>query len=167
MKNQKLEIVSLPIDCVKEYENNVKVHTVEQVDQIKKSISEFGNCDPIAVDENNVLICGHGRIQALRELGFDTVQAVVLKHLSEDQKRAYRLVHNKLTMNTGFDLAVLQEELQSIHLDDLSIEDFGFTFDESVDIESFFEESSQEEKTEEEAPEGIQCPHCKNWFAVK
>ncbi len=163
----KLEVVVMPIDSVKEYENNVKVHTDEQIEQIKKSITEFGNCDPIAVDENNVLIAGHGRLAAMRQLGFGEVQAIVLKHLTEDQKRAYRLVHNKLTMNTGFDLEALQREMETVDLDDLSLEDFGFSFDDEVDIDSFFEESEEQQEEKEKVAEEVQCPHCKAWFTVK
>ena len=163
MKENKLQIVTLPIDSVKEYDNNVKVHTDAQIEQIKKSITEFGNCDPIAVDENNVLIAGHGRVTAKRELGFTEVQATVLKHLTEDQKKAYRLVHNKLTMNTGFDMEALQRELGSIKLEDLSVEDFGFHLDEDIDLDDFFgpaREPSEKKDEEKEKPKTMICPHC-------
>lgn len=65
-----MKIEVLPITTIKEYENNAKLHPREQIEQIKKSIQEFGNNDPIAIDENNVIIEGHGRYMALKELGF-------------------------------------------------------------------------------------------------
>ena len=63
------------------YENNTKVHTPEQIEQIKKSIKEFGNNDPIAVDENNVIIEGHGCLIGLKELEFQEVPIIRLSHL--------------------------------------------------------------------------------------
>ena len=161
MADRKMEIVSLPIADIKEYENNVKIHTPEQVEQVKKSILEFGNCDPVAVDENYVLIEGHGRVTAMRELGFTEVQAIILSHLTEDQKKAYRLVHNKLTMNTGFDLEGLEKELAAIHLDgDLSMEDFDFELPQEIDLEGFFAPTPAKEDKKDKRPHGVVCPHC-------
>ncbi|MFA5283940.1 MAG: ParB N-terminal domain-containing protein, partial [Bacilli bacterium] len=112
-----MKIVKIKIDDVKPYENNVKLHPQEQIEQIKKSILDFGNNDPIAVDENNVIIEGHGRFMALQELGYKEVECIVLTNLNENQKNAYRLVHNKLTMNSDFDLRGLEEELNKIQID--------------------------------------------------
>ena len=70
------------------------------------------------------------------------------------------LVHNKLTMNSGFDFDLLNEELSSIL--DIDMADFGFEEIEDVDIENFFED--KEEATKEKEEEEIQCPHCKMWF---
>ena len=112
-----MKIVKIKIDDVKPYENNVKLHPQEQIEQIKKSILDFGNNDPIAVDENNVIIEGHGRFMALQQLGYKEVECIILTNLNEDQKNAYRLVHNKLTMNSDFDLRGLEEELNKIQID--------------------------------------------------
>lgn len=54
-------IEKIKLSEIKPYENNAKKHPKEQIEQIKKSIQEFGMCDPIAIDENNVIIEGHGR----------------------------------------------------------------------------------------------------------
>lgn len=109
-----MEIVKIKIKDIIPYENNVKEHPKEQIEQIKKSIKEFGNNDPIAIDENNVIIEGHGRLMALEELGYEEAECIILNSLTEEQKNAYRLVHNKLTMNSGFDLEGLEEELKKI-----------------------------------------------------
>lgn len=123
MKIEKIKIADLI-----EYENNAKLHPKEQVEQIKNSIIEFGNNDPIAVDENNVIIEGHGRLLALKELGYKEVEAIRLSHMTDEQKKAYILVHNKLNMNTGFDLDILGSELDEITNIDMA--DFGFEFEE-------------------------------------
>ena len=126
MKN-KLKIEMLPIDELHAYENNAKLHPQEQIDQIVKSMQEFGNNDPIAVDENNRIIEGHGRLLALKQMGETEAPIIRLKHLTEEQKKAYILVHNQLTLNTGFDEELLRAELESIV--DINMEEYGFELD--------------------------------------
>lgn len=119
-----MKIETINIEDIKPYKNNAKLHPPEQIEQIKKSIVEFGNNDPIAIDENNIIIEGHGRYMALKELGYKEAQCIRLNHLNDEQKRAYMLAHNKLTMNTDFDFEMLEEEINSIINFDMS--DFGF-----------------------------------------
>ena len=119
-----MEIENINIDDLIEYENNAKEHPEYQIEQIITSIEKFGFNDPIAVDENNVIIEGHGRLYALRQMGYDEVPCIRLKHLTEEQKKAYILAHNKLTMNSGFDIDLLDIELESIKGIDMS--SFGF-----------------------------------------
>ena len=122
----KLKIEYISLDNIKTYENNAKLHPAEQVEQIKKSIQEFGFNDPIAIDENNVIIEGHGRYIACKELGIKEVPIIRLNNLDEEHKRAYMLVHNKLTMNSDFDIDTLNFELEEISLD---MSEFGFEVD--------------------------------------
>ena len=119
-----MEIVKISIKDLKPYENNVKKHPREQIEQIKSSIKKFGNNDPIAVDENYVIIEGHGRYEALCDLGYKEAECIILKGLTEEQKNAYRLVHNKLTMNSDFELDGLIKELDKITKFDMSEFDF-------------------------------------------
>lgn len=127
----KLKIEYISLDNIKTYENNAKLHPAEQIEQIKKSIQEFGFNDPIAIDENNVIIEGHGRYIACKELGIKEVPIIRLNNLDEEHKRAYMLVHNKLTMNSDFDIDTLNFELEEISLD---MSEFGF---ELEDIDEF------------------------------
>ncbi len=83
------------------------------------------------MDENNVLIEGHGRLKALRELGIIECECIRLKHLTEQQKKAYILVHNKLTMNTEFNQELLEKELGEIFDIDMTQFDFSFEFPET------------------------------------
>lgn len=133
-----MKIELLAIDKIKMYENNAKLHPREQIEQIKKSILEFGNNDPIAIDENNVIIEGHGRYLALSELGYTDIEVIRLSHLSEEQKKAYILVHNKLNINTGFNVDLLNAELEDIFTVDMNEYGFelpGIDFDLSDDTQ--------------------------------
>lgn len=100
-----LTVEEVPTDELVPYARNAKVHTNEQIDQIVKSIEEFGFNDPIAVWHNEEgameIIEGHGRVLAAKKLGLDVLPVVTLDHLTNDQRRAYTHVHNQLTMNTG------------------------------------------------------------------
>ena len=120
-----MEIVKIKISDLKPYEKNAKIHTKEQIDQIVKSIEEFGMNDPIAVwGKDNLIVEGHGRLEALKKMGRDEVECIRLDHLTDEERRAYTLAHNKLTMNTDFDFDILNGELDDILNIDMS--DFGF-----------------------------------------
>ena len=129
-----LKIEYLSKEDLTPYANNAKIHTAEQVEQIKKSIEEFGFNDPIAIWHENEIIEGHGRLLAVMEMDdIDSVPVIRLDDLTDEQRKAYMLVHNKLTMNTNFDFELLNLELEDITNIDMS--DFGF---DDADIESFF-----------------------------
>lgn len=135
-----LKIEYLNKEDLRPYANNAKVHTAEQVEQIKNSIREFGFNDPIAIWHDNEIIEGHGRLLAAMEMEeLEQIPVIRLDDLSDEQRRAYMLVHNKLTMNTDFDFDLLNEELESIL--DIDMTEFGFSVEELV------------EKIEEEKPE--------------
>ena len=129
MNNLEIEVVN--VSDIKEYENNAKRHPKKQIEQIKQSIQEFGFNDPIAIDENNMIIEGHGRFAAIKELGWKEVQCIRLTKLDEEKKKAYILVHNKLNMSTGFDDKLIMEELDSIL--NINMEDYGFNIDKVID----------------------------------
>ena len=120
----KLQIEYIDIEELKTYPGNAKIHTAEQIEQIKKSIDEFGFNDPIAVWQNNEIIEGHGRLIAATEMGLKELPIIRLDNLTDEQRRAYILVHNKLTMNTDFDLDMLAAELDDII--NISMDKFGF-----------------------------------------
>lgn len=123
-----MEIVKININNLKPYKNNAKVHTPEQIEQIKKSIQEFGMNDPIAVwGKDNLIVEGHGRLEALKQLGYNQVDCIRLDHLTDEERKAYTLAHNKLTMNTDFDFDILNSELEDI--EDIDMSDFGFDLD--------------------------------------
>lgn len=148
----KLKVEYIPIEDIKPYENNAKIHTEEQIEQIKKSIQEFGMNDPIGIWKDNIIIEGHGRLMACKELGFNEVPVIRLDNLTDNQRKAYTLIHNQTTMNTGFDLDILNEELQNIEID---MSDFGFDEIELDDIEE------EKETVEDEVPDIPEEPKAK------
>ena len=152
--SSRLTVVYEDINLLKPYKHNAKIHTEEQVGQIKKSIREFGFNDPIAVDEENVIIEGHGRLMAAKELGMKEVPVIVLYGLTDQQKKAYILAHNQLTMNTGFDMDVLADEINRITA--FNMEDFGFDLSALGE-----EEKNPEDVVEDEPPEPPAKPKSK------
>lgn len=139
-----LKVEYLDVADLKPYEKNAKIHTQEQIEQIKQSIKEFGMNDPIGVwGSENLIVEGHGRLLACQQLGMKEVPIIRLDDLTDDQRRAYTLIHNQTTMNTGFDIDILNEELDNI---DIDMSGYGF------DIEIDDVEEGAEVK-EDEAPE--------------
>ena len=123
-----LAVTVEPVGRLQEYAGNAKEHTAEQVEQIKASMRQVGFCDPIGVWTNaegkSEVVEGHGRLMAALELGLQSVPVIHLDGLSDEQRRFYALVHNKLTMNTGWDFDKLNSEIDS--LDDIDMCEFGF-----------------------------------------
>ena len=138
-----MQIEKISISALKPYERNAKLHPKEQIEQIKKSIEKYGNNDPIAVwGKDNIIVEGHGRLMALKELGVKEVEIIRLDHLTDEERREYALVHNKLTMNSDFDMDILELELADLDFG----YDFGFDYDFDLDIKN-------SEIIEDEAPE--------------
>ena len=163
-----LKIEYLNKEELKPYANNAKIHTAEQVEQIKRSIEEFGFNDPIAVWHDNEIIEGHGRLLAAMEMDdIDQVPIIRLDELTDEQRRAYMLVHNKLTMNTEFDIELLNIEIEN--LDTIDMTDFGFFTANYDPIEIFGEIENEKPRSgmeTESSAKRIQCPHCGEWFEV-
>jgi hypothetical protein len=121
---------------LKPYVNNAKIHDEKQIEQIKKSIRDFGFNDPIAVWKDNEIIEGHGRLLAVMEMNdIQKVPIIRLDRLSDEQRKAYTLVHNKLTMNTDFDIDMLNLELTDIPNFDMNFYGFNIFGDDSLEDE--------------------------------
>lgn len=170
-----MQIEKVKIADLLEYKNNAKEHPQWQIDQIVESIEKFGFNDPIAIDENNIIIEGHGRLYALQEMGAEEVECIRLSHLGENEKKAYILAHNKLTMNTEFDADLLAQELGEIEGIDMS--SFGFLMDPLIEVvEDDFDDEAAIEQPEPIAKLGdvyqlgehfLMCGDSTDFIAVK
>lgn len=119
-----------PTDRLKKYARNARTHTGSQVDAVAASIMEFGFTNPLLVDADGVLIAGHCRLAAAQKLGLPEVPVIVLGHLSEAQRRAYVIADNQLALQSGWDLSILEAELESLQVDGFDVDLLGFDVDE-------------------------------------
>jgi hypothetical protein len=105
-----------PLSRLQPYAKNAKVHGPDQVAKLAASMAEFGWTVPCLVGEDGELIAGHGRVLAATQLGLNEAPVIVLGHLTEAQRRAYRLADNKLTELGTWDEALLSAELQGLRV---------------------------------------------------
>ena len=117
------------------YEKNAKVHPAEQVKHLANSIKMFGWTQPIVVDDQNVVVIGHGRLMAAKELGLDSVPVVRRDDLTEEQINACRLADNK-TNESPWDFSKLEEELASLAIDGIDMTQFGFDAESELGSEN-------------------------------
>lgn len=109
-----LAVTYRPVTALKPDPRNARTHPKRQIQQLVRSIQEFGFTNPVLIDESDVLIAGHGRLRAAKELGLGELPAIVLEGLSEAHKKALRLADNKIAINAGWDLEILKLELADI-----------------------------------------------------
>ena len=137
-----MQIVEKKITEIKPYEKNPRKND-NAVDAVASSISQFGFKNPIVIDGNNVIICGHTRYKAAQKLGLDVVPCVVADDLTEEQIKAYRLADNKVSELAEWDIDLLGEELDGIF--DIDMSDFGFDLsDDEEEIEVIEDEVPEE-----------------------
>lgn len=137
-----LHVTMTPIDELVPYAGNAKEHPEEQLEQLSKSISDYGFNDPVGVwhapDGSTVIVEGHGRVLAAQRLGLTELPTISLDHLSDEQRRQYVHVHNQTTLTSGFDLDILQADLAE--LGDFDWQAYGFELDEVLEELPEFEE---------------------------
>ena len=131
-----MQIEYIDIEKVIPYEKNPRKNN-EAVEYVKNSIDKFGFKVPIVIDKNNVIVCGHTRYKAAKELGLENVPCIMADDLSEEQITAYRLADNKVSEFSSWDYELLDEELEKLlDFDMLSL--------------GFFEEDEENNDEEEE-----------------
>ena len=150
----KLEIEYVDINSIKPYENNPRVND-EAVKYVANSIKEFGFKVPIIVDKNNVIVAGHTRYKACKELGIKNVPVIIADDLNEEQIKAFRLADNKVSEKAEWNFELLDEELDSILDIDMSM--FDFENIEETNLDDFFEDNDNKKEKESKL---IECPYC-------
>ena len=151
-----LEIEYLPTEELVPYEDNARIHGPESVAGIANSIKAFGFDDPIGIWKGNIVIEGNGRLEAAKQLGLKTVPVVRLDHLTDEQRRAYALAHNKVAELSRWDEDLLKAELEAVEEFDMA--DFGFVKKvDETDYSELFEDAGEPKEKE---PKTAICPHC-------
>ena len=145
-----LKIEYLPIKALKPYEKNTRKHQKKDVDNIARSIEKYGMCDAIGIwGEQNIIVEGHGRMMACKQLGMTEVPVVRLDHLTDEQRREYAIAHNATAELSEWDLDILPDELAELDLGDFDF-DFGI---EDEEEETGIVEDEAPSTEEDEIPE--------------
>lgn len=146
---------NISIDTLIPYERNNKIHDAEQIKKIAKSIKELWFRAPILIDENNIILAGHWRLAAAKKLKLKEVPVIQYTDLTEDQKKKYRLLDNRLSDLSEYDLENLKIELQE--LNDERMNDLFSEFDLQL------EEEERDEDKEDEVPAVQPDPIVQEW----
>ena len=148
-----LKIEYLSVKDLRPYEKNARKHADADVSTIVKSIEEFGFDDPIGVwGKDNTIVEGHGRLIAAKKLGMKKVPVIHLDHLTDEQRRAYALAHNKTAEMSDWDFEMLESELGDIT--DIDMTDFGFSLDEEEEEKEIIEDTPPEPPVEPKSEYG-------------
>jgi len=152
-------IETWPLARLQPYARNAKVHGVDQVARIAASMTEFGWTVPCLVAEDGELIAGHGRVLAATQLGLTEAPVIVLGHLTEAQRRAYRIADNKLTELGTWDEALLSAELNELLAEDFDLSLVGFD-DTELDqlLSGIDEDGTGPQEGEDDVPETPEDP---------
>lgn len=166
-----MQILEKKIGEIKPYEKNAKRHPEDQIQHIANSIKQFGFKQPIVIDKDGTIVCGHGRYFAAQKLNLDIVPCVLADDLTDEQIKAFRLADNKVA-ESDWDMDLLGDELDDILNIDMS--DFGFLdiddiadLDDEKDVNDFIEtyqvivevkdEMEQEDLYNKLTDEGYKC----------
>ena len=156
----KQQIVMVPLEELKPYDNNAKRHTREQLAAVEASIREFGFRNPIIAWHNEdgaaEIVAGHARAAAAKAIGMPEVPVVFCDDLTDAQRRALTLVDNQTTMMTGWDDDMLAYELDVLARD-FDMGELGFS-DVGEDATDIIEEEGEPKR------KVVTCPHCGETF---
>lgn len=119
---------------LKPYKKNAKKHPKEQVERIANSIKQFGFFEhrAVAIDKDDYVVEGHGRILAAKKAGLTQVPTICLDDMTEEQIKAWRLIENK-TAESSYDETLINKEIEELLQSDIDMEAFGFSVDILVD----------------------------------
>lgn len=155
-----MKLVKLKLSQIKPYEKNPRIND-GAVDAVAESIKQCGYCQPILVDENNVILAGHTRFKALQKLGWETAEVVIRDSLTDEQKRKYRLLDNKTNEFASWDFDLLANEIEG-----LDFEDYDFGFETNVDIDFTDDDFLKDTEITKSKTKTVVCPECGHEFKL-
>ena len=142
-----MKIEQIKIKDLRPYERNARKHEAADVAAIAKSIEAFGFNDPVGVwGPQNVIVEGHGRVLAAKQLGMTEVPCIRLDDLTDEQRRAYALAHNKTAELSTWDAELLPLELEELPSYNMA----GFGFDIEKVADSWFQERERMDDSRQE-----------------
>lgn len=112
--NLRSKIEVLCLSELRPAKRNARTHSKHQIEQIARSITQFGFTNPVLIDDDGSILAGHGRFAAAKELGLEKLPCLRLSGLSEAERRAYVIADNKLALNAGWDMEILADELGAL-----------------------------------------------------
>jgi ParB-like chromosome segregation protein Spo0J len=157
-----------PLEEILPYEKNAKLHPQEQIDKLMDNIQRYGWTQPIVVDADGVIIIGHGRREAARQMGLKKVQVIVRDDLTKQQVKALRIADNKVT-STEYDTDLMLEDLAELFGDaeelgldgflgetEMNILESMASDDDGMDMDAFSDDITGDvEKQAEENEEAV------------
>ena len=143
------DLPTIRIDELVPYANNAKIHGPEQIEQLRRSLREFGFVSPVLIDENKNLIAGHGRVEAARAEGMTEVPYVTVSDLTEAQRRAYIIADNRLTEAGVWDAGRLKLEMQELQALEFDTDLTGFAMAEIISLAGDKPESEPEAREDD------------------
>jgi DNA modification methylase len=133
-------IVEKSLSMLKPWPGNPRTHSEKQLAKIKASIRKFGFTAPVLIDEDNVILSGHGRVMAAKELGLELIPTREISGLSQAKKRAYVIADNKIAEQSKWDGGLLKSELNLLMQEEFDIETTGFS---TAEIDLLFDDSPE------------------------
>ena len=158
-----VKMTEVQIRELKPYERNAKKHGKEQLAKLEKSIRELGFLSPCLIDQDYNVIAGHGRIQAAKAAGLESVPCVFVEGLTEEERRRYIIEDNRISEFGDWDMEALEAELRDLSVKGINIQDMDFDLDiGSVEAEDIrFEEAEGGEQEKEPGKKwttrGVRC----------
>ena len=152
---QRLVIESIAVTRLRAYASNARTHSKKQIRQIADSIRRFGFTNPVLIGDDDEIIAGHGRVEAAKLIGLQSVPAVRLSYLDAAQRRAYVLADNKLALNAGWDREMLAIELQALIDLDFKVEITGFSL---AEVDLVLDEARESSAHAQDTPEDQMPP---------
>src|SRR5260370_15906606 len=137
-----LHIEQVAVADLRPNPRNARVHSDKQLHQIKASIEEFGFNNPVLIDKDNLIIAGHGRVEAARLLGMETVPALRIEHLSNAQMRMFALADNRIALNASWDMDMVRLDAVELSALDLDV-DFEITGFDTAEIDLLIDGPTQ------------------------
>ncbi len=128
------EVVIMDIEKLVDNPNNVKIHTQEQIELIKKSIDKLGFNSIVVIDEENMILAGHGRVLALKETGEKTAPCLKISNLNEEEKLQIMMMDNTSVLMTGIDEEMAKLVIEKLELAEADLELTGLSLEKISEL---------------------------------